>query len=166
MKLYKKNQKSLAHLCIRKSDKWILHQSTEYLKFENTSYIFSNGPDLPEPLQSHQIILLNSDFGQRSMVIGGMLENSAISKRTFYFFHENQSWVEGPTMIKARLAHAADVVIDLETGQELAIVSGGRDEQNTYLDTTEILVNGKWESGEDQITCCYSYQLGLNLIIG
>ena len=52
-------------------------------------------------------------------------------------------------MTTGRMAHAAQVVIDSETEEELVIVTGGLVTENgeNYLDTSEILVEGEWVAG-------------------
>ena len=106
----------------------VLQKSTEYLTSGITKFTISAGPNLPEPLQSHQIVSLNSEFGKKSLVIGGMLEDSIISNRTFYYFHENQTWIEGPTMIQAWLKYKDLEPIFLvlgvkpETGKEICFL--------------------------------------------
>ena len=52
-------------------------------------------------------------------------------------------------MTQGRMAHAAQVVIDSETKEELVIVTGGLVTENgeNYIDTSEILVEGEWVAG-------------------
>ena len=46
------------------------------------------------------------------------------------------------------MAHAAQVVIDSETKEELVIVTGGlMTENGVDIDTSEILVAGEWVAG-------------------
>ena len=51
------------------------------------------------------------------------------------------------------MAHAAQVVIDSETKEELVIVTGGLVTENgeDYIDTSEILVDGEWVAGNDYL---------------
>ena len=77
------------------------------------------------------------------------LASKSASQDTYYFIHENQTWIKGPDLAQGRMAHAAQVVIDPETKEELVIVTGGLETENgeTYIDTSEILVDGEWFAG-------------------
>ena len=72
-----------------------------------------------------------------------------LTQDTYYFIHENQTWIKGPNLTQGRMAHAAQVVIDSETKEELVIVTGGLETENgeNYIDTSEILVAGEWVAG-------------------
>ena len=72
-----------------------------------------------------------------------------LSQDTYYFIHENQTWIKGPDLAQGRMVHASQVVIDSETKEELVIVTGGLETEigGNYIDTSEILVAGKWVTG-------------------
>ena len=125
--------------------------STEFVEYSNHTFSLIPGPDLPVALCKHQIVSFNSNFGYVSMVIGGQPSNSIeASKLTYFFFHSNQTWMEGPNLEQGRMYHAASVVTDPVTKEDLVIVTGGSTTSNTdeYLDTTEVLIDGKWASGK------------------
>ena len=127
--------------------------STEFIQYVDGHGLSSlPGPNLPIALTKHQIVSFNSNFGYVSMVIGGeQLSEMDASKLTYFFLHENQTWIEGPDLTQGRVNHAATVVTDPVTKEELVIVTGGQVDATSitdeFLDTTEILVDGKWVSG-------------------
>ena len=57
------------------------------------------------------------------------------------------------------MAHAAQIVIDSDTKEELVIVTGGLVTENgeNYLDTSEILVEGEWVAGTYMIITYLPY---------
>ena len=124
--------------------------STEFIEYSNHTFSLIPGPDLPVALCNHQIVSFNSNFGYVSMVIGGQpSDSSEASKLTYFFLHSNHTWREGPNLEQGRMYHAASVVTDPETKEELVIVTGGSttSSSNDFLDTTEILIDGTWTSG-------------------
>ena len=124
--------------------------STQFIEYSNHTFSLIPGPDLPVALCNHQIVSFNSNFGYVSMVIGGQpSDSSEASKLTYFFLHSNHTWREGPNLEQGRMYHAASVVTDLETKEELVIVAGGSktSSSNDFLDTTEILIDGTWTSG-------------------
>ena len=87
------------------------------------------------------------------MFIGGEtfdLEGTTLDL-TYYFDHYNQVWVDGPRLHHARYFHGSGIVTDLITREKLVVVTGGvyfDDEVFTQvLDSTEILIDGKWVLG-------------------
>ena len=125
--------------------------STEFIEYSNHTFSLIPGPDLPVALCKHQIVSFNSNFGYVSMVIGGQPSDSnEASELTYFFIHSNQTWVEGPILEQGRIYHAASVVTDPVTKEDLVIVTGGSTTSDTdeYLDTTKILIDGKWVSGK------------------
>ena len=121
----------------------------------STEYILKNGesvkgPELPFNLGRHTLISINSSL---SMLIGGETYNSeggTIIDLTYYFDHHNQVWFDGPRLNHARYVHGSGIVTDLITQEKLVVVTGGTyydDEVFEVLDSTEILIDGKWVLG-------------------
>ena len=71
------------------------------------------------------------------------------TKKTYYFNHETEVWTYGPDLNIGRRGHKAGLVKDHSvTGKTELYVFGGFDGKN-YLDSTEILRDGKWVMGKD-----------------
>ena len=104
------------------------------------------GPDMPMALLNHAMAAINRTM---SMVIGGgdgeYFTYSYAS--TFYFHHSEGEWTNGPSLIQARKFHAAGIVTDEVTKENFVVVTGGLD-YSDYLDSTEILRDGKWDQGK------------------
>jgi hypothetical protein len=111
--------------------------STEYVTVTGTML----GPDLPMALQSHAMVAINSTC---SMVIGGIAYDYYAS--TFFYDHNEGEWINGPSLMHARVYHAAGIVTDEVTGEDFVAVTGGY--YSGSLDSTEILQDGEWVQGK------------------
>ena len=115
--------------------------STEYVSMTGTML----GPDLPIPLDNHAMVAINSTF---SMVIGGENHND-YSVSTFFFDHNEAEWINGPSLIQARILQAAGTVTDEVTDEHFIALTGGYNGNGQWsLDSTEILQNGEWVQGK------------------
>jgi hypothetical protein len=114
--------------------------STEYVTLTGTII----GPDLPMALSAHALVAINSSC---SMVIGG--HSNDWSASTFFYDHNEDEWITGPSLMQAREYHAAGMVTDEVTDEQFVAVTGG------YLDSTEILQEGEWVQGKINDTTCY-----------
>ena len=81
-----------------------------------------------------------------SPLIGGAKRNSS-SASTYYYDHIEGGWSNGPSLMQRRNGHAAGIVTDKVTNEQFVAVTGGLDIYN-YLDSTEILQDGKWVQGK------------------
>ena len=126
--------------------------STEYVKMSGSM----PGPDLPMALESHAMASINSTV---SMVIGGWDGNGwAGTALTFYFNHIEGEWSNGPILMQSRYMHAAGIVTDELTNEKFVVVTGGFlnvlspqtgiHDSKVYLDSSEILQDGKWVEGK------------------
>ena len=111
--------------------------STEYVKMTGTML----GPDLPMALEYHAMVAINSTC---SMVIGG----NADSALTFFYDHNEDEWINGPSLIEARGNHASGIVTDEVTDENFVAVTGGSYPWGGNLDSTEILQDGFWVQGK------------------
>ena len=113
--------------------------STEYVTVTGTMI----GPVLPMAIQYHAMVAINSTC---SMVIGGYSNGYSFAS-TFYYDHNEEEWINGPSLMQARYDHAAGIVTDEVTGEHFVAVTGGG---YTYddLDSTEILQDGEWVQGK------------------
>ena len=126
--------------------------STEYVKMSGSL----PGPDLPIALDGHAMAAINSTV---SMVIGGY-DRSGLdgTESTFYYKHIEGVWSNGPILIQSRYYHAAGMVTDELTNENFVSVTGGFwgygmlqtgvYDSMVYLDSSEILQDGKWIEGK------------------
>ena len=119
--------------------------STEYVTMSGTM----PGPDLPKALVFHAMVAINSTS---SMVIGGY-HSQGISKLTFFYDHNGEEWINGPSLIQRRDRHAAGIVTDEVTNEQFLVVTGGSGYQYfdgffSTFDSTEILQDGNWIQGK------------------
>ena len=125
--------------------------STEHVKMSGSM----PGPDLPMALESHAMASINSTV---SMVIGGWDGNGWDgTASTFYFNHIEGEWSYGPILMQSRYMHAAGIVTDELTNENFVVVTGGFlnvlsqtaiHDFKVYLDSSEILQDGKWVEGK------------------
>ena len=99
--------------------------STEYVTSTGTIL----GPNLPQPLTNHAMIAINKTC---SMVIGGISADYSATTyfheqdRTLFYDHNEGEWITGPSLMQARMNHAAGIVTDEVTDESLVAVTGGR----------------------------------------
>ena len=117
--------------------------STEYVTETRTIF----GPNLPMALSHHAMVAINSTC---SMVIGGREENYVFSASTLYYERNEGEWITGPSLIQERDRHAAGIVTDEVTDEDIIVVTGGSYSPNGWfdLDSTEILQDGEWVQGK------------------
>ena len=99
------------------------------------------GPELPEAVAYHAITSINSTV---SLLSGGKYG----SLRTWYFNHETNVFSSGPSLLVGRNDHGSATIVDKVTKAKIPMVTGGYN--NGYLDSTELLINGIWQSGTIQ----------------
>ena len=117
---------------------------TEYITLQGADI----GPEMPQPLSHHVILGLNSTF---SMITGGRSFDYDLSGLTFFFDHGLQEWTNGPNMIEARFDHAAGIVTDKVSEEQIMVVTGGMGGVNYWLilSTTEVFFENQWFSGKN-----------------
>ena len=125
--------------------------STERVKMSGSM----PGPDLPMALASHAMASINSTV---SMVIGGWDGNGWDgTASTFYYNHIEGEWSNGPILMQSRYEHAAGIVTDELTDEKFVAVTGGlfialsqtgNYDSIVYLNSSEILQDGKWVEGK------------------
>ena len=113
--------------------------STEYVTVTGTML----GPDLPIALSYHAMVAINRTC---SMVIGGYSMPNGYSPSTFFYDHNEEKWINGPSLIQARDGHAVGIVTDEVTGEHFVTVTGGVG--SGFFDSTEILQDGEWVQGK------------------
>jgi hypothetical protein len=100
------------------------------------------GPELPEAVHRHAITSINSTV---SLLSGGWTYSGATSPLTWYFNHETNVFSSGPSLLQGRRLHGSATVVDKVTKAKIPMVTGGYNVGT--LDSTELLINGQWQSG-------------------
>ena len=114
------------------------------------------GPELPDTIYRHAITSINSTV---SILSGGITSISYKSPLTWYFNHENNVFSSGPSLLEPRYFHGSATCVDKVTKAKIPIVTGGFNGAN--LDSTELLINGQWQSGTIQ---CQKRQFCFDLL--
>ena len=102
-----------------------------------SSYGFGSvwkGPDLPQKLQLHCAVALNS---KTVLIIRGKNDRNEVSNKTFGYDFESSQWVTGPELAIGRHSHACSVY---EDNQELLVYVVGGSNDNGVLDSVEFAI--------------------------
>ena len=103
----------------------------------------TEGPELPVIMgHGHGISFINSTV---SIITGGY--TNGYTDKTWYFNHATQEFRQGPNLLEARTGHGYGTIIDQETKEKMAIVTGGYADHGGFMDSTEIFLNGQWVTG-------------------
>ena len=100
------------------------------------------GPELPESVYLHAITSINSTV---SILSGGVTSTTWDSPLTWFFNHETQAFSSGPSLLEGRREHGSATIVDKVTKAKIPMVTGGNN--GNPLDSTELLINGIWQSG-------------------
>ena len=84
-----------------------------------------------------------------SLLSGGSTDATSQSPLTWYINHETNVFSAGPSLLKGRWGHGSATIVDKVTKEKIPMVTGGI--SNVYLDSTELLINGMWQSGTNQL---------------
>ena len=103
------------------------------------------GPELPTAVGGHAITSINSTV---SILSGGSTYATTNSPLTWYFNHETNVFSAGPSLLEGRKYHGSATCVDKVTKARIPIVTGGH--TGSILDSTELLINGQWQSGTIQ----------------
>ena len=105
------------------------------------------GPQLPKPVWKHAITSITSTV---SLLSGGWAGLYNSSPLTWYINHETNVFSAGPSLLEGRRQHGSATIVDKVTKEKIPMVTGGIG--NGYvLDSTELLINGMWQSGTNQL---------------
>ena len=117
-------------------------QTSEIISIDG---VVKYGPELPEAVRSHAITSINSTV---SLMSGG--DTGDNSPLTWFFNHETQAFSSGPSLLEGRNRHgSASTIVDKVTKAKIPMVTGGYGNAGR-LDSTELLINGMWQSGTIQ----------------
>ena len=104
-----------------------------------------DGPELPEAVGYHAITSINSTV---SLLSGGWTDATDYSPLTWYINHETNVFSAGPSLLEGRIAHGSATIVDKVTKEKIPMVTGGYN--GGYMSSTELLINGHWQSGTIQ----------------
>jgi hypothetical protein len=123
-------------------------ESTEIVSADGVSI---DGPSIPIRLAGAAITTINTTVSIISGGIGGTNHSNNSLDKTWYFNHETQTFSPGPSLLEGRDYHASGTIIDRVTKDKTPIVAGGvgtRDSSRYFINSTELLINGEWQSGK------------------
>jgi hypothetical protein len=120
-----------------------LTRSTEFVELTGTI----PGPDLPIALKWHCLVTLNETT---VLLIGGQSTDKMgpTSKATFYFNINDQTWTEGPGLIKGRYSHSCALFQSPQhANTDTVIIAGGSNKK--AISTTEFfnMEKNAWTQG-------------------
>ena len=101
------------------------------------------GPVLPTSLRGHAITSINKTV---SILSGGFTSTSTKSQ-TFYYNHDTEIFASGPTLLEGRGGHGSATAVDKVTKAKIPVVTGGLNSDPNTMDSTELLINGRWQKG-------------------
>ena len=133
--------KNKLHVFGGSSDLGLNLQTSEIISIDGD---VEDGPELPFAVNSHVITSINSTV---SLLSGGYtLANPYGSRLTCFFNHETQAFSDGPSLLEGRIRHGSATIVDKVTKEKIPVVTGGIN----VGATTELLLNGMWQSGTIQ----------------
>ena len=122
----------------------IRSNTTELISIDG---VIEDGPELPEALRRHAITSVNSTI---SILSGGRTSDTKYSPITWYFNHETNVFSAGPSLLEGRFRHGSATIVDKVTKEKIPMVTGGIG-NDVVLDSTELLINGMWQPGTNQL---------------
>ena len=117
-------------------------QTTETINVEGE---VSYGPDLPTAVRYHAMTKIN---GTVSLLSGGRTNKDSYSAKTWYYNHDTETFTSGPDLMEGRRYHGSALNVDKVTKSKIVVVTGGYN--GNILDSTELLINGQWQTGTIQ----------------
>ena len=107
-----------------------------------------DGPDLPTAVSYHAITAVNSTV---SILSGGYYTYAnSYSSQTWFYNHETETFSSGPTLLEGRRVHASATIVDKVTKAKIPVVTGRKNSNWDTLDSTELLIDGQWQTGKIQ----------------
>ena len=103
-----------------------------------------DGPDLPIAVFDHAIASINETV---SILSGGTTPGIVASNQTFFYNHDTEIFTYGPPLLEGRMAHGSATIIDKVTKAKIPVVTGGSNSTKGVMDSTELLINGNWQTG-------------------
>ena len=103
----------------------------------------SDGPDLPTAVRGHAMTKINDTV---SILSGG--ETYANLAKTWYYNHDTEAFTSGPDLLEGRNHHGSALNVDKVTKAKIVVITGGWN--GNRMDSTELLINGQWQTGTIQ----------------
>ena len=108
----------------------------------------SDGPELPTAVWQHSMTSINDTV---SLLSGGATSANPASAQTWYYNHETEAFTSGPDLLEGRGNHGSATIVDKVTKAKIAVITGGyKNGGGNWMDSTELLINGQWETGTVQ----------------
>ena len=104
----------------------------------------SDGPDLPAGVCRHAMTTINDTV---SLLSGGRPNANSYSAQTWYYNHDTGAFTSGPDLLEGRRRHGSATIVDKVTKAKIAVITGGDNSNFGKMDSTELLINGQWETG-------------------
>ena len=82
-----------------------------------------------------------------SILSGGWTNTNAYFIQTWYYNHDTETFTSGPDLKERRYRHGSALNVDKVTKSKIAVIAGGFLGVGNYLDSTEMLINGQWQTG-------------------
>ena len=106
-----------------------------------------DGPDLPIALLQHAMSKINDTV---FLLSGGVTNMNTASAQTWFYNHDTEAFTSGPDLMVARNGHGSAINVDKVTKAKIAVVTGGWNGNVDIIDSTEMLINGQWQTGTIQ----------------
>ena len=126
----------------------VIRKTTEFVSLNGTR----PGPDLPMPVHWHCLAKINETS---AIMIGGEIalthNTSMASNKTWFYNFNTTSWTPGPSLDHARETASCGLITDSADGSKMVVITGGFTVNDTYMNSTEVLVLGsnEWMGGPD-----------------
>ena len=102
----------------------------------------SDGPDLPTAVRGHTMTKINDTV---SILSGG--ETNTNLAKTWFYNHGTETFTSGPDLLQGRLWHGSSTNVDQVKKDKIVVVTGGLTSGSVRLASTEMLINGQWQTG-------------------
>ena len=114
----------------------------------NVDGVVNDGPDLPTRVFGHAMTSINDTV---SLLSGGDTDADQATAKTWYYNHFTEVFTSGPDLLVGRNGHGSAINVDRVTKEKIVVVTGGWKKHNRIkIDSTEMLINGQWQTGTVQ----------------
>jgi len=128
------------------------HNGINYLdtaEILNEDGTWESVTSLPAAVTNHCQVFINSTT---VFVVGGLQANGVLTRTTYFYNTETESWVQGPFLNSDRYRHSCAMIKnDYQSSEYSVIVSGGKSILGKTLSSVEILEAGSsaWYFGPE-----------------